>query len=158
MGCYDFPIVSGFPALFFANRFWDGYEVVPINSHFGEIRANQKGCSTIVISALRASAGDALSSGSRIQRELRMALIPVRRPANDVRNGLKDSGIRARNGHRNLRRWRSKRARPSVLTAWTPSPTAWRLRSWALTTLNRVRAFVDKVVAVEDVDIIEQRG
>ena len=25
MGCCDFPIVSGFPALFFANRFWDGY-------------------------------------------------------------------------------------------------------------------------------------
>ena len=25
MGCYDFPSVSGFPALFFAHRFWDDY-------------------------------------------------------------------------------------------------------------------------------------
>ena len=25
LGCYDFPTVSGFPALFFAHRFWDGY-------------------------------------------------------------------------------------------------------------------------------------
>ena len=25
LGCFDFPIVSGFPALFFAHRFWDDY-------------------------------------------------------------------------------------------------------------------------------------
>ena len=29
MGCLVYPIASGFPALFFANRFWDGYGKTP---------------------------------------------------------------------------------------------------------------------------------